>query len=70
MFYGKVKWFNDTKGYGFIKGNDGKDLFVHFTAINMEGRKTLQEDDEVSFDVTDGVKGEQAANVKLLKSTN
>ena len=61
---GKVKWFNAAKGYGFITGDDGKEVFVHFSAIqNEEGYKTLNEGQEVEFDVVDGAKGPQAANV-------
>jgi CspA family cold shock protein len=61
---GKVKWFNDAKGFGFIEQKDGgKDIFVHFSAIKDEGFKTLREGDEVSFDIIDGPKGPQATNV-------
>ena len=60
---GVVKWFNDAKGYGFIATDEGKDLFVHFSAINMDGRKTLHEGQQVEFEVSDGPKGPQAANV-------
>ncbi len=60
---GKVKWFNESKGYGFIEPESGKDVFVHFSAIKMEGYKTLTEGQEVEFDVTDGPKGPQASNV-------
>jgi CspA family cold shock protein len=61
---GKVKWFNDAKGFGFIEQeNDDKDVFVHFSAIQDGGFKTLREGDEVSFDIVDGPKGPQAANV-------
>ncbi|MFQ5457605.1 MAG: cold-shock protein [Myxococcota bacterium] len=60
---GTVKWFNEKKGYGFITQESGEDVFVHFTAINSEGFKTLAEGDNVQFDVTQGSKGPQAANV-------
>jgi CspA family cold shock protein len=61
---GTVKWFNGTKGYGFITTDEGKDVFVHFSAIKMEGFKTLEEGQRVSLDVVDGAKGPQAANVE------
>ena len=64
MQTGKVKWFNAEKGFGFIESSDGTDVFVHFSAINMEGYKTLEEVMEVKFDVVDGAKGPQAANVE------
>ncbi len=60
---GKVKWFNDAKGYGFIETNEGKDIFVHYSAIQKEGFKTLAEGQEVTFDIVEGTKGPQAANV-------
>ena len=60
---GKVKWFNKEKGFGFIEREDGKDVFVHFSAIQQEGFKTLQEGETVEFDITEGPKGLQAANV-------
>jgi CspA family cold shock protein len=60
---GKVKWFNDAKGYGFIQREDGEDVFVHFTAIQSDGFKTLAEGQDVMFEVLDGQKGPQAANV-------
>lgn len=64
MATGKVKWFNDSKGFGFIEGQEeGKDIFVHYSAIQDEGFKTLQEGEEVSFDIIQGPKGPQAANV-------
>ena len=63
MQKGTVKWFNAEKGYGFIECEDGTDVFVHFSAISMEGYKTLQEGEAVEFDVIDGTKGPQAANV-------
>jgi CspA family cold shock protein len=61
---GTVKWFNGTKGYGFITTDEGKDVFVHFSAIKMEGFKTLEEGQRVSLEVVDGAKGPQAANVE------
>jgi len=65
MQNGKVKWFNAEKGYGFIESSDGTDVFVHFSAINTDGYKTLEEGAEVEFEVVDGAKGPQAANVSL-----
>ena len=66
MKTGKVKWFNAKKGYGFICGEDGADVFVHFSALNMEGFKVLEEGDTVEYEVVDGEKGPQAANVTKL----
>jgi len=63
MAEGTVKWFNDSKGFGFIEQEDGPDVFVHFSAITGDGFKSLAEGQRVSFDVTDGPKGPQAANV-------
>ncbi|MFQ5465394.1 MAG: cold-shock protein [Thermodesulfobacteriota bacterium] len=63
MARGTVKWFNDTKGFGFIQQEDGEDVFVHYTAITGEGFKTLKEGQEVEFEITEGPKGPQAANV-------
>ena len=60
---GTVKWFNDSKGYGFISQTDGKDVFVHFSSIAGSGFKSLQEGDQVSFDVEDSEKGPHAINV-------
>lgn len=60
---GKVKWFSKEKGYGFIEREDGDDVFVHFSAIQGEGFKTLLEDEEVEFDIVEGPRGLQAANV-------
>ena len=60
---GKVKWFNDRKGYGFIETDEGKDCFVHYTAVLPDGFKTLKEGQIVEFEVVDGPKGPQAANV-------
>ncbi len=64
---GKIKWFSDAKGYGFIEREDGEDVFVHFSAIVGEGFRTLAEGQEVEFDVVQGEKGPQAENVKLVE---
>ena len=66
MKTGKVKWFNAKKGNGFICDEDGADVFVHFSALNMEGFKVLEEGDTVEYEVVDGEKGPQAANVTNL----
>ncbi|WP_031513037.1 cold shock domain-containing protein [Desulfofalx alkaliphila] len=63
---GKVKWFNAEKGFGFIETGEGEDVFVHFSAIQTEGFKTLEEGQEVTFDVVEGTRGPQAANVVPL----
>lgn len=63
---GKVKWFNADKGYGFIEMEDGGDVFVHFSAIQAEGFKTLEEGQAVEFDIVEGARGPQAANVVKL----
>ncbi len=63
---GKVKWFNPDKGFGFIESEDGGDVFVHFSAIQSDGFKTLEEGQAVQFDVVDGNRGPQAANVVRL----
>nr|WP_278246249.1 cold shock domain-containing protein [Desulfofundulus thermosubterraneus] len=63
---GKVKWFSAEKGYGFIEMEDGKDVFVHFSAIQEEGFKTLNEGQLVEFDIVEGARGPQAANVVKL----
>lgn len=60
---GTVKWFNDSKGYGFITSSTGEDVFVHYSAITMEGFKSLKEGDKVKFEIVEGPKGPQAANV-------
>ena len=65
---GKVKWFNESKGFGFIEQEGGKDLFVHHSAIQGEGFKSLAEGDSVSFDVVQGPKGPAAENVRKLKN--
>jgi len=62
MQKGRVKWFNAEKGFGFIEREDGNDVFVHYTAIQMDGFKTLEEGAEVEFEVVEGAKGPQAAN--------
>jgi len=66
MAKGKVKWFNNQKGYGFIATENGKDVFVHYTAIKGDGYKSLQQDQSVEFDIVQGPKGEQASNVIAL----
>jgi CspA family cold shock protein len=60
---GKVKWFNNSKGYGFIGREDGADVFVHYSAITGDGYRSLQEGDEVEFEIVEGQKGPQASNV-------
>jgi CspA family cold shock protein len=64
--HGTVKWFSNEKGYGFISRPDGEDVFVHFSAIQMDGFRTLTEGQEVEFDIVDGPKGKQAANVRTV----
>ena len=66
MNKGTVKWFNNQKGYGFVSDEEGNDVFVHFSAIMMDGYKTLTEGMDVQFEVVDGAKGPQAANVSAL----
>ena len=63
---GTVKWFNNQKGYGFISDEDGNDVFVHYSGLNMEGFKSLEEGQAVTYDLTDGARGMQAANVTKL----
>lgn len=67
MAVGRVKWFNDSKGFGFIERNEGDEIFVHFSAIRGDGYKTLAEGQEVEFDIYDGPKGPQAQNVARLE---
>ena len=62
---GTVKWFNQEKGFGFITGEDGKDIFAHFSQIQKDGFKTLNENEEVTYDVIESQKGPQAANIKV-----
>ena len=66
MNKGTVKWFNNKKGYGFISDESGKDVFVHYSGLNMDGYKTLEEGAAVSFHIVDGEKGPQAVNVTKL----
>ena len=66
MSKGTVKWFNNQKGYGFILDEAGKDVFVHYSGLVMEGYKTLEEGEKVSFEITEGARGPQAANVNRI----
>nr|WP_174549955.1 cold-shock protein [Desulfotruncus arcticus] len=66
MLKGTVKWFNDKKGYGFIENEDGTDVFVHFSAIQAAGYKSLNEGQRVEYDVVDGPRGQQASNVQMI----
>ena len=66
MSKGTVQWFSNSKGYGFISDENGKDVFVHYSGLNMEGFKSLEEGQAVEFDVVDGAKGPQATNVTKL----
>ena len=66
MSKGTVKWFSNSKGYGFISDENGKDVFVHYSGLNMDGVKSLEEGQAVEFDVVDGAKGPQATNVTKL----
>lgn len=63
---GTVKWFNDKKGYGFIENEDGTDVFVHFSAVQSAGYKSLNEGQRVEYDVVDGPRGQQASNVQMI----
>ena len=67
MNKGTVQWFNNQKGYGFITAEDGKDVFVHYSGLNMEGFKSLEEGAAVEFEIADGAKGPQAVNVVVVK---
>ena len=67
MNKGTVKWINNQKGYGFITAEDGKDVFVHYSGLNMEGFKSLEEGAAVEFEIADGAKGPQAVNVVVVK---
>ena len=66
MSTGSVKWFNDSKGFGFITTDEGNDVFVHYSAIQSDGFKSLKEGDKVEFEVVEGDKGPQAANVTVI----
>ena len=67
MLHGKVKWFAPQRGYGFIIGDDGKEYFIHYADINMEGYKTLSQDQDVTFDIKNTERGVAACNVKVIE---
>jgi CspA family cold shock protein len=67
MAQGRVKWFNDQKGFGFIEQDGGEDVFVHFSAIQGDGFRSLAEEEQVEFDITEGPKGKQATNVTRIQ---
>jgi len=67
MLRGKVKWFDSKKGFGFIRSEEGDDVFVHYTGISQDGFKNLEEGQEVEFEITEGKKGPQASNVKVAE---
>jgi CspA family cold shock protein len=67
MLKGKVKWFDTKKGFGFIQSEDGNDVFVHYTSIQTEGFKNLEQGQEVTFELTEGKKGPQADNVRIVE---
>jgi CspA family cold shock protein len=68
QFKGQVKWFNNAKGFGFLGRDEGPDVFVHYSSIQLEGYKSLKEGDEVEFDIGQGTKGPQAENVTRVKT--
>lgn len=70
QYKGVMKWFNNARGFGFVGREDGPDIFVHYSAIQMEGYKGLKEGDEIAFDIVQGAKGPQAGNVTLLKAAS